>query len=58
MPDHPSASEDGLNGVRLLALPSFSMTMKKKPKTTTSEMPASISCARVDLRRPLDADGA
>ena len=52
MPDQPSADEEGLNGMALLAWPSFTMTMMKNPKTTRSEMPARINCARVEMRIP------
>ena len=52
IPDQPSAAEDGLNGLRLLAEPSLTMTVMKKIVTTTMETSARASWLRVDSRTP------
>src|SRR5580658_10905478 len=52
MPDQPSAADDGLNGLRLLAEPSFTMTLTKKIVTTTIDTRARASWLRVDTRTP------
>ena len=52
IPDQPSAADDGLNGLRLFAEPSLTMTMMKKIVTTMIETSASTSWLRVDTRTP------
>ena len=53
MPDHPWLDDDGLNGAQVLWLPSFTMTMMKKPRTTRNETSARPSWARVEIRTPV-----
>ena len=52
MPDQPSAADDGLNGLRLFAEPSLTITKMKKMPTTTIETSASASWLRVEIRTP------
>ena len=52
IPDHPSAADEGLNGLRLFAEPSFTMTLTKKMVTTTIDTSARASWLRVDTRTP------
>src|SRR4249920_3472217 len=52
MPDQPSAADDGLNGLRLFAEPSLTITKMKKAPTTTMETRASASWLRVEIRTP------
>ena len=52
IPDQPSAADDGLNGLRLLAEPSLTMITMKKIVTTMMETSASTSWLRTDTRTP------
>src|SRR5262250_3060159 len=52
IPDQPSAADEGLNGLRLFAEPSFTMTLMKKIVTTRIDTRASTSWLRVDTRTP------
>jgi hypothetical protein len=52
IPDQPSAAEDGLNGLRLFADPSLTMTVMKKMVTMTIDTSARASWVRVDTRTP------
>src|ERR1700691_3655926 len=52
IPGQPSADDDGRNGLKLLADPSFTMTETKKTVTTMMEISASTSWTRVEIRTP------
>src|ERR1700734_4280475 len=52
IPGQPSAEDDGRNGLKLLADPSFTMTVMKKTVTTMIEISASASWTRVEIRTP------
>jgi len=52
IPDQPSAADEGLNGLRLFAEPSFTMTLMKKIVTTRIDTRARTSWLRVDTRTP------
>ena len=52
IPGQPSAEDDGRNGLKLFADPSFTMTEMKKTVTTMMEISASASCTRVEIRTP------
>src|SRR6516164_1892219 len=52
IPDQPSAADEGLNGLRLFAEPSFTITLMKKMVTTTIDTSARASWLRVDTRTP------
>ena len=52
IPGQPSAEDDGRNGLKLLADPSFTMTEMKKTVTTMMEISASASWTRVEIRTP------
>src|SRR5215469_1758169 len=52
MPDQPSADDDGLNGLRLFADPSFTITKTKNPVTTRIDTSASASWLRVEIWTP------
>src|ERR1700678_176759 len=51
-PGQPSAEDDGRNGLKLLADPSFTMTEMKKTVTTMMDISASTSWTRVEIRMP------
>src|SRR5215472_18197191 len=52
MPDQPSAADDGLNGLKLFAEPSLTITTMKKMVTTMMDTSASASWLRVEILTP------
>ena len=52
IPAQPSADDDGLNGLKLFAEPSLTMTTMKNTVTTMIEISARTSWLRVEIRTP------